>query len=156
DTDATTTFSTNGSHTVAVRLTDANNNVQILTHTVTVTDPPPTLTVPTEMEVNVGGSQPLAITATTHSGIASVEWTVSFDGSDYVSDPNLTGLSPSYRFSTFGTYAFWVVATANDGQTTENGFFATAGEVTPTAAISPVAPILEGNAATFTVNTIDP
>src|SRR5262249_27541409 len=84
---ATTTFTSNGPRTVAARLTDADGATQLLTLDVTVSDPPPELTVPDDMEVDVGVPVTLRATASADSGIRAVEWQFAYDGGDFVAEP---------------------------------------------------------------------
>jgi hypothetical protein len=156
DLDAATTFDAAGTRTVAVRLTEASGQIDMAVLSVTVQAPPPALTVEDDQEVTAGTTQSLQASATDASGIASVQWEVSFDGGDYQVDPDLTTLTPSYTFSHFGDYDFLVTVTDNNGETSEDGFHVTADEVTPTATAAYSGPAFEGDKVTFTVWVADP
>jgi hypothetical protein len=152
----TATFDTNGDRTIAAELTDADGNTQILTMAVSVSDPPPTLTVPADMTVNAGYPVQLLASASADSGIASVEWQMSYDGEDYQTIPDLTTINPTYTFPTYGQYDLWVLVTANDGQVSEDGFHVTADEDTPDDTVTGSGPIDAGSAEVFTTTLIDP
>jgi hypothetical protein len=153
---ADATFNTPGTQTVAALVTDDAGGTTIVTAQVTIAYPPPTVTLPADMTVAVGTPVVLDVVASDPSGIASVSWQFSYDGQDYQTDPTLTTLTPTYTFPTYGQYSVLVTVTANDGQTTEDSFTVTATEVTPTAGLTVSGPINEGQAETFTLNTISP
>ena len=91
------------------------------------------------------------------SGLASVQWQVSFDGGDYVTDPTLTTLTPQFTFPTYGDYDLLVTVTDNNGETSEDGFHVTVTEDTPTASgVTATGPVVEGGTVTFTVAAADP
>jgi hypothetical protein len=118
---------------VAARVTEASGLVRLVTLAVTVAPPPPTVTVPNDMTVNAGDTVTLQADASDPNTIASVQWQFSFDGGDFVTDPSLTTLTPTYTFADFGEYDVLVQVTDTNGTTGENSFHVSVNEVTPTA-----------------------
>ena len=155
--DVTQTFETAGTFTVAARMTEQSGLVRMVTLDVTVAPSPPELTVEDDFETTVGTGVTLEASATDASGIASVDWQLSFDGGAYVSDPTLTTLTPNYTFPTFGDYDVLVTVTDNNGATSEDGFHVKVDEVAPTAtSVTCSGPINEGQSEKFTVTPVDP
>ena len=132
---ATATMNTTGNVVVAAKATDDSGNSQIFTFEEPVDYAPPTLQVPAGMTVTAEVSVPLAVTATSSAGIASVQWQVSFDNGDY-QPMSITGFSGTYVFPQFGEYDIDVLVTDNNGQTAEDTFHVRADEDVPTATAS--------------------
>jgi hypothetical protein len=98
---------------------------------VTVTYPAPTVTVPDDMTVSADTPVTFPVSASSPAGIASVQWSFSYFNEDYVVDPTLTTLTPTYTFAHYGQYDVQLTVTANDGQVSEAGFPVTVTEVPP-------------------------
>jgi hypothetical protein len=134
---------------------------------ISVTYPPPTLTVPNDMTVTSGATVTFQGSATSEIGIASISWLVSYNGEDFETDPNLptvqepsgtlsVNIAQNYTFTAYGDYEVLIEVTDVNGQTTENGFDVTVNEFAPTATVSYSGPTTAGSTVTFTVAELDP
>src|SRR5207249_1000892 len=95
-------------------------------------------------------------------GVASVAWWVSYEEQGYELDWSVTTLTPSFEFTDYGVYDFWVVVTDTAGNTGEGWFRVTAENEAPIAGVSYAnqagvvsGPVKEGSDVTFTVTGLD-
>jgi hypothetical protein len=157
----TTSFSSSGSRSLAIRHTAEVGPALIIEMEIEVEDAPPEVTVPDDFSVTAGETRTLQVTATSGLGIASVEWWVSYDGGDYELDGTMTSLTPSYEFTDYGDYDFWVLVTDTAGNEGEGFFRVTADNVAPDGGVSYVnesgqvgGVVKEGEGAVFTITDL--
>ena len=101
-------------YTVTVTATDGVYSGS-QTFTWTVAPDAPQLSDDGDLTGAVGQPLALHILAAAASGIASVTWQVSFNDSDFQPDPDLTGLTPVFVPTTYGTYVLLVTVTDTNG-----------------------------------------
>ena len=106
-----------------------------------VADNPPQLSNDGDQTVATGVPITLHEYDTDPHGVASVQWQISYDNGDYVTNPTLTTLTPQITFPTYGQYTMSVTVTNNLGETNYDSFNVTATEDTPvTASVTSPAP----------------
>ena len=126
----TTTFQSAGVLTVAARVTDSDEVVQIVSQGVTVEPAAPVL-IASDQTASAGTELTLLVNAQSDAPIVSVEWWFSYEGEEYYLDENVTELNPLYVFEEAGEYDAWLVATDANGKSGEGWFHISVENATP-------------------------
>ena len=157
----TTTFQSAGVLTIAARVTDSEEVVQIVSQGVTVEPAAPVLTA-SDQTATAGTEVTLVVDAQSDVPIISVEWWFSYEGEEYYLDENVTELNPLYVFEEAGEYDAWLVATDANGKSGEGWFHISVANATPISQItvsrfdgsSIAGGVDEGTTVRFTVNDL--
>jgi len=75
---------------------------------------------------------------------------------EFLTEPSLTTLTPSYTFSHFGDYDVLVRVTDTNGESSEDGCHVSVTEVAPTATVTTSGPVTEGGTVTSTLAVVEP
>ena len=123
DLSAVANFTTAGSQTVAVQLTDPSDNVQILTLDISIGDgtpPPPEVSVTTPattIETGVPTTFSLSSDSGTLPAYTSIAWDFDYDWQTFQASPDATGSSATFSFDTSGTKTIAAEVTDAGGET---------------------------------------
>jgi PKD repeat protein len=141
-------FTTPGIYLVALQLTDSNNVTRIGTQYVSVSDAAPTVDAGADQTVNQGDTVSFIGTATVPSGAndpLTYAWDFDYDGQNFIAAPNSNTLTPTYVYTTPGTYEAALQVTDAYGQVSLATQTVTVNDVPPTATVTNSGPITVSN-----------
>jgi PKD repeat protein len=150
----TTSWSTNGAHTVSLRVTDSGGTVRTVSHDITVNNRPPQPAFGmSASDVDSGAPVTFTSSSTDPDGtIASYEW--DFDGNGTT---DATGAAVSRSFAHSGTPSVTLTVTDNDGAKRSASHSLTVRNRAPLADFGMSATdVPSGDAITFTSTSADP
>jgi PKD repeat protein len=108
------TYMDNGTYTVALRVTDDDGSVTIVTWDVTVMDLAPRAVIIAPPEVDEGEVVKISTNASSHPDrLVRIDWDFYYDGSDFKTDDN--GFDVEHTYMDNGTYTLAVRVTDDDG-----------------------------------------
>ncbi len=152
------TYNTPGLYQVAVQLTDSNSDTEMGLLYVTVSDVTPTVDAGDDQTVAQGSTVTFQGTACDPGGSGNplqVAWDFDYDGSNFIADASANGsLTPSYVYTTPGTYLVALQVTDQDGLSDLESTVVTVTDVAPTATVSNSGTTAEGSPVTFTVSNL--
>ena len=140
-------YSSPGTYTVSLKVTDAGSNTAIDAITVTVTDSSgPTASVGSDKTVTVGTEVTFDGSGSTDNvGVSSYKWDFDGDGTT-----DAIGKTPSYTFSTTGSYDVTLTVTDGAGQTdTATRTITVTDSDVPTASVKPDTTVTAGESVSF-------
>jgi PKD repeat protein len=153
-------FTTPGTYTVALQATDPYGGVSLSTLTVTV-NPAPALVVSAgpDQEVAEGDSATFAGSWTDSSGIvdpSSAQWDFDYNGTTFTPDPSAAGtLTPSYTFTTPGTYEVALRLTDSNNVTALGLLYVSVGDIAPDGSAGSDLTVAQGTPVTFSGTASD-
>jgi PKD repeat protein len=150
----TASWSTNGTHTVSLRVTDSGGSVRTVSHDVTVNNRAPTAAFGmSATEVDSGANVTFSSTSSDPDGsIAGYAW--DFDGNGTT---DATGASVSHGFAHSGTPDVTLTVTDNEGAQRSVSHQVTVRNRAPVAGFTmSAADVASGDAITFTSTSTDP
>jgi len=148
---ATTTYSSGGSKTVKVRVTDEFDQTDVAATTFTVNEFPTASFTHSPTEPNEGESTTFDASGSSDpdGSIVSYEWDWDYDGSTFTVDESTTSSTTNHTFSTFGDKTVALRVTDDNGATdTTSQTFHVNGFPTASFTVSPD-PVVRNEAATF-------
>ncbi len=152
------TYNTPGLYQVAVQLTDSTGDTEMGLLNVAVQDVAPTADAGDDQTVAEGSTVTFQGTASDPGGSGNslqVAWDFDYDGSDFVADASANGsLTPSYVYTTPGTYLVALQATDQYGLSDLETMVVTVTDVAPTATVSNSGTTPMGSPVTFTVSNL--
>ncbi|HEY7427591.1 MAG TPA: PKD domain-containing protein [Gemmataceae bacterium] len=150
-------FTTPGVYLVAVQLTDSNGVSSIGVQYVSVGDVDPDVDAGADQTVNQGDTVQFAGTASVPSGAndpLTYAWDFDYDGNNFVAVPNSNTLTPTYAYTTPGTYEAALQVIDAYGQVSLSTVTVTVNDVAPTATVTNSGPANAGSPVTFTVSNV--
>ena len=106
-----------------------------------------------DQAINEGDTAAFNAAYTDGSGtvnVASAQWDFNYDGSNFVADPNANGtLTPSYQFTTPGTYLVAVQLTDSNNVTSIGTLYVSVAGVPPTVDAGPNQTVNQGQTVQF-------